>query len=250
MSNYQALHRRYLEQARWTSQIRQQLYALAGLAGYNNVMEVGCGTGAVCGELPSLTSGRVIGLDIDSGAVKLAEEVNPGVQFLIGDGFHLPLATGAVDAALCHFLLLWVADPLAMLVEMARITRPGGHVMALAEPDYGGRIDFPEALQEMGALQRQSLRREGADPLLGRRLRALLHQAGLEAVFVGVLGGQWSGEGEREAFASEWETWRRDLDEELSEAELDAYRSRAERAWRSGGHILFVPTFYGMGRAP
>jgi SAM-dependent methyltransferase len=250
MQDYQALHRRYMEQARWTSQVRRRLYAHAGLSPHNSVIEVGCGTGAICRELPAFTSGLVLGLDLDPAALALAAGENPAVEFLLADGFRLPLVGRAVDAVLCHFLLLWVGNPLAMLIEMVRVTRSGGAVMALAEPDYGGRIDYPDFLKEMGELQRQALRDKGADPLMGRQLRALFHQAGLGAVHVGVLGGEWDDRDDQQAFASEWETWRGDLSGRLSEAQLGNYRSRAEAAWRSGGQVLFVPTFYAFGRVP
>ncbi len=250
MTDYQHLHRRYQEQARWTSRIRQRLYARAGLTGHGAVLEVGCGTGAVCRELPALTEGVILGLDIDAAALELASRDSPSIEFLVADGFHIPLADRSMDAALCHFLLLWVRDPLSILVEMARVTRSGGSVMAMAEPDYGGRVDHPAVLQEMGILQRQALRRRGADPLIGRRLRALFHESGLERIYVGVLGGEWGGREEKDEFRSEWHTWREDVRDEMSEPQIDAYRERAERAWLSGGHILFVPTFYAFGRVP
>jgi SAM-dependent methyltransferase len=250
VTDYQHLHRRYEEQARWTSQIRRRLYGRAGLTGRRGVLEVGCGTGAVCRELPALTEGIVLGLDIDAAALGLASQDSPAIEFLVADGFHIPLADASMDAALCHFLLLWVQDPLSILDEMARVTRSGGSVMALAEPDYGGRVDYPGVLQEMGALQRQALRRRGADPLIGRRLRALFHETGLEGVYVGVLGGEWDDREEQDVFRSEWHTWREDMRDEMSESQIDAYRDGAERAWRSGGHILFVPTFYALGRVP
>jgi len=75
---------------------------------------------------------------------------------------------------------------------MARITRPGGAVLALAEPDYGGRIDYPIKLAQMGKWQIESLRLQGADPLMGRKLATIFNSAGFDSVETGVLGGQWS----------------------------------------------------------
>ena len=103
----------------------------------------------------------------------------------------LPFAGGQFDSVYCHFTLLWVADPLRVLCEARRPLQTGGWVLALAEPDYGGRIDYPETLAETGRLQAESLRRQGADIQLGRRLRALFHQAGLRNIESGVVSGQW-----------------------------------------------------------
>ena len=41
-------------------------------------------------------------------------------------------------------------NPLQALDEMKRVTRPGGHVLILAEPDYTHRIDFPDELEYLG----------------------------------------------------------------------------------------------------
>ena len=62
----------------------------------------------------------------------------------------------------------------------------------MAEPDYGGRIDHPAALEDLGKSQMTSLVSQGADPQIGRRLRTLFVQTGLVEIQAGVLGGQWS----------------------------------------------------------
>ena len=64
-------------------------------------------------------------------------------------------------------------------------------MLACAEPDYGGRIDYPDELSEIGRLQMMSLARQGANPQVGRKLKAILREAGIREVEVGILGGQW-----------------------------------------------------------
>ena len=81
------------------------------------------------------------------------------------------------DITFCHFLLLWVRDPLQALREMKRVTRPGGSILALAEPDYDHRIDKPDELAPLGRWQAESLQRQGADPGLGGHLAELFLQA-------------------------------------------------------------------------
>jgi SAM-dependent methyltransferase len=53
-------------QAGWTQPTRLWLYRQAGLAQAGDILEVGCGTGVVAGEMARLGSARVVGLDIDS----------------------------------------------------------------------------------------------------------------------------------------------------------------------------------------
>ena len=124
------------------------------------VLEVGCGTGAILSDFPD-TVPLQVGLDIDLAHINLAMRNIPELRLIQGDGHWLPYPNNCFDITLCHFLLLWVEDPAQVLSEMVRVTRPGGAVLALAEPDYGGRIDFPEELGQLGVWQTESLRAQG-----------------------------------------------------------------------------------------
>ena len=216
------------------------------------VLEVGCGTGAILAELPESVT-LTAGLDLDFAFLSLAQRSDPRARLTQGDALALPYADRAFDAALCHFLLLWVADPFQVLREMARVTRPGGAVLALAEPDYGGRVDFPAELAALGAWQRESLRRQGADPLMGRRLAGLFHKAGLKNVETGVLGGQWSGFPDWDAWESEWAVLESDLtqtSETVNIPEVQKLKALDRSATERGERVLFVPTFYAWGSVP
>jgi hypothetical protein len=70
----------------------------------------------------------------------------------------------------------------------------------------------------------------------------------LEDVECGVLGGQWhTGAGAGES-SLEWETLRRDLDLTVPAADLDALEAFDRGSWERGERVLFVPTFYAIGR--
>ena len=133
---------------------------------------------------------------------------------------------------------------------MRRVTKGGGWVLALAEPDYGGRIDYPIRFEEIGKLQTRALIDQGVDPMIGRRLRELFSQAGLIDIRAGVLGGEWMGSQSQEDLDSEWQTIAADLQHELSHEAIEGYRTADAEAWRSGTRILFIPTFYAIGRVP
>jgi hypothetical protein len=136
---------------------------------------------------------------------------------------------------------------------MVRVTRPGGAVFALAEPDYCGRIDFPEELNHLGKLQTIALRKQGADPCMGRKLAGIFQQAGLVSIETGVLGGQWSAPPDWEAWESEWAMLEADLTQESEISEISDFvrlKDLDKAAYEGGQRILFVPTFYAWGRAP
>jgi SAM-dependent methyltransferase len=243
-------HDRYRIQASWTHSLRERSYMLSDMKNANRILEVGSGTGAITSEISAQFKGQTYGLDIDHWANVFALTLEPKTDFVTGDGGCLPFPHATFDATLCHFLLMWVSYPESVVSEMRRVTRSEGWILALAEPDYGGRIDYPPELDEIGALQIRALIDQGADPFIGRKLRDIFSRVGLIDVQVGLLGGEWTGPPSLEELESEWRTIASDLHGTLSDEDLEAYRRADSEAWRSGSRILFIPTFYALGRVP
>ncbi len=244
----EAWHARFCQQAGWTRDLRQYLYGRAGLSEARRVLEVGCGTGVIAADLAACSSAAVHGLDLSLRHLRFARRQGIAAQFACGEASALPYATGVFDLTCCHFLLLWVSRPEAALAQMRRVTRKGGVVLALAEPDYGGRIDYPSELAPLGQWQRDALKRQGADPEIGRKLGALLRRAGLQAVETGLLGGQWGPAPSSEARTSEWAVLQADLGPTVALETLQHLQSLDDAAWQRGERVLFVPTFYAWGR--
>ena len=242
------LHQRYQIQASWTSAIREKIFTEIDLAVERCVLEVGSGTGVLTAEVSASYQTPSYGIDIDPQATHLAHELDGRTRYLIGDGMALPFAGNTFDLTFCHFLLMWVSDPLEILHEMARVTARGGHVLALAEPDYGGRIDYPSELSQLGRWQGEALASLGANPTIGRKLRSLFTNAGLTEIHVGVLGGEWTADLKHDALQSEWDTLHADLGDRISEDILEHLQRIDAEAWQEGTRILYVPTFYAYGR--
>lgn len=248
-------NRRFTQQAQWTRSIRQHLLDLSKIPEGGEILDVGCGTGAVevdwlAGRQPA--SPQFFGLDIRRDYLQMAARQAMGFIPVQGDARHLPFANGRFQASFCHFLLLWVPEPAAVIQEMARVTRPGGAVMAFAEPDYGGRIDFPPELGRIGAWQDESLRRQDADVQIGRKLRCIFHEAELADVESGVLGGRWRNMPVKAELDAEWAVIQSDLELlELNPAEreqLAQLKIQDMTAWQDRARILYVPLFYACGK--
>ena len=239
-------HARYTQQAGWTAQIRRYLYEKAGLTRTARVLEPGCGTGAVLTDCPA---GTLHGLDWDWQHLQIAQHAVPRARLVRADADTLPYADASFDACLTHYFLLWV-NAARVLAEMRRVTRPGGMILALAEPDYGARIDFPAELAEIGQLQGSALERQGADPHRGRKLAALFTAAGLQQVTSGVMGGEWSAMQLEDGWDLEWAALEADLAGSLPAERLAELRRIDAAARQHGERILFVPTFYAIGRVP
>ena len=244
-------HQRYLLQTRWTRELTNYLFQKARITTSDSILEVGCGTGAVLHELVKPSLSNWFGLDINLGYLFYARENQPQYKFIAGDAHLLPFGDNSFDVCLCHFLLLWLTAPSIALQEMRRVTRSGGVVMALAEPDYGGRIDYPDELSVIGKWQTDSLLQQGADPLIGRKLRTLFAASGLNQIEAGVLGGEWKTASPGTEQESEWAVIRSDLAQEPEKlSRLDKLYRIDQQAQEHNERILFVPTFYAWGRVP
>ena len=100
--------------------------ALAGAL----VVDVGAGTGAATRAALAAGAGAVVAVD---GAIgMLAHRASHRPAAAVGDMLALPFAAAAFDAAVAAFSLNHLADPAAGLREMARVTRPGGPLLAAA----------------------------------------------------------------------------------------------------------------------
>jgi len=241
-------HARFRQQAGWTRELRQTLLRRSGMAQARSVLEVGAATGALTGELSLDWQARVVGLDLEWTRLAYARLRDPRTCFTQADAHSLPYRSGSFDLSVCHFLLLWVRDPAGAVTEMRRVTRPGGFVLALAEPDYGSRIDFPNSLAEIGRAQRTALIEQGANPDVGRELGRLFVLAGLDEVEVGVLGAQWAGPPSRTEFEMEWSVLEDDLQASLAPEVRERLRMLDWTARERGERVLYVPTFYAIGR--
>jgi len=255
-------HNRFVLQARWTREIRTYIFKRAKVLHINRMLEIGCGTGAIIKESIPIIGGynnqsiekegyaHYYGLDLDFNYLFLASNLIPAAKLTQGDAHTLPYPSDCFDLAICHFLLLWVINPEVVVTEMARVTVPGGAVFALAEPDYGGRIDYPLELEQLGIWQHEALKSQGAEPNMGRQLASILNKAGLKNIEVGVLGGQWKGKPEKDEWESEWIVLLSDLQNYVSLERLGQLQKIDANAWKRGERILYVPTFYGWGFVP
>ncbi len=238
-------HAQFTRQAGWTRAVRSRLYRRVNLLRAGRVLDVGCGTGVITEEMAGRCRGQVIGVDVDPAMIAFAREQGGRAEYRVGDAHRLDFPAAHFDVVACHFTLLWLADPARAVREMARLCRPGGAVLACAEPDYGGRVDHPEL--PIAGWQAAALRREGADPFLGRKLRALFATAGLQAE-VGVIPSLWDTAALQAECEAEWALLERTLAGTVDEAEIRRVRDEERAALESGARLVFVPIFYAVGR--
>ena len=228
-------HKRYQEQAGWTLQTRRRILDAAG-AQPGRLLEVGCGTGAVLESIAgSHPQYPLHGLDIDFASLGYLPNYRP----VCANGEALPYRSDSFAVCCCHYLLLWLDDPLGILREMRRVLAPGGLLAVLAEPDYLARIDTPTTAAELGKQQNLSLLKQGARLDAGRQVGPLLLSLGLEEVAYGIIGAEWQGQ-----------SLPASLEPAVLQKDLQRLGKPAVQAAANSAGIVFVPTFFGSGKKP
>jgi SAM-dependent methyltransferase len=155
----------------------------------DRVLEVGCGTGVVVRDLAGITGrqGRVDGIDPSRTVIRAARLLaRPAggaapITLRVADGTRLPFRASRFDVTLAVTVMLHLADPLAVVREMARVTRPGGRV-ALQDQDFGTvAAEHPDRALTARILG-EVAGRVYEEPFSGRRLPGLLRAAGLRDI--------------------------------------------------------------------
>ena len=113
----------------------------AGVSAAQRVLDVGCGPGALTGELVHrLGPADVAAVDPSESFVAAARERYPGVNVEQAPAEDLPFEDATFDTSLAQLVVHFMADPVAGLREMARVTRADGTVAACVwDHARGGR---------------------------------------------------------------------------------------------------------------
>jgi demethylmenaquinone methyltransferase / 2-methoxy-6-polyprenyl-1,4-benzoquinol methylase len=168
----------------------------------DTVLDVATGTAAVAIELVRRTGCSVVGLDqspemLAAGRQRVeAAGLSDRIRIVEGSAEKLPFPDGSFDALTFTYLLRYVEDPAATLVELVRVVRPGGTMAALefglprgvwrplweayvrAGLPVAGRLISP-GWHEVGSFLGPSIRDLHEQLPLGKQLD-LWHEAGVE----------------------------------------------------------------------
>jgi SAM-dependent methyltransferase len=103
------------------------------------VLDVGCGPGALTTVLAErLGAEHVAAVDPSEPFVRAARDRLPGVDVRVARAEALPYPDATFDACLAQLVVHFLADPVAGLGEMRRVTRPGGVVGCTVWDHAGG----------------------------------------------------------------------------------------------------------------
>ena len=125
---------------RYSVPLAPRFAEFAGVAAGQRVLDVGCGPGALTVELVRrLGAEAVRAVDPSENFVAAVRARHPGVEVQRAAAEQLPFDDELFDAALAQLVVHFMADPLAGLREMARVTTAGGVVAGCVWDHAGGQ---------------------------------------------------------------------------------------------------------------
>ena len=174
---------------------------LAGVGRGQRVLDVGSGPGALTAELVRRLGPEAVSAVEPSGSFAAAvRERLPGVDVRLAAAEQLPFPDDLFDAALAQLVVHFMADPVAGLREMGRVTRPGGVVAACVWDHAGDRGPlsvFWRAVRELDPAARDE---SGLAGVREGHLATLVAEAGLGGVASSTLT-------VRARYADFWQWW-------------------------------------------
>jgi SAM-dependent methyltransferase len=129
---------------------RRAILGALGLRPGDRLLDVDCGGGLLLRD--AAEAGAVAtGLDHSEEMVKLARERAPGAAVKLGDAERLPFADASFTAVSMSVVFFFLADPVAVLRESARVLEPGGRLAIFTtSAALRGTPAAPEPIASLG----------------------------------------------------------------------------------------------------
>ncbi|MBA3234458.1 MAG: class I SAM-dependent methyltransferase [Chloroflexi bacterium] len=123
---------------RYSTLLSAQLADFAGVRAGQRALDVGCGPGALTGELVArLGPAAVVAVDPSEPFVRAARARHPGVDVRQAPAERMPFDDRSFDVVLAQLVVHFMSDPVGGLTEMKRISATDGLVAACVW-DFGG----------------------------------------------------------------------------------------------------------------
>jgi ubiquinone/menaquinone biosynthesis C-methylase UbiE len=163
------------------------------------ILDVGCGRGTAEVKLSRLRLTQVdlvaVDLLVDRvvDAQVAARAHNIDAHFAAADACRLPFADASFDSVFCVAVLQHIGDVRTAVAEMARVTRPGGRIVAV-EPDNSARYFYssvPDGREAHDAARRffsalAEAKGDASEPAVGPQLPSLFARSGIQPLSVHV----------------------------------------------------------------
>src|SRR5208337_2298861 len=213
------------------------------------VLDVGSGPGHTALELArrATPGGKVTGVDINAEFVERsgarAREAKLAAEFVLSAFPPLPFPTASFDRVFCKNVLEYVDSAADTVAEMARVTAPGGIVVAADS-------DWDLLVLETGAANRERNERVLAasksiaikEPRIGRMLYGLFREAGLVDVKVNIIAGADTVGRSLTMLKASFARYAHDSGR-VPDGEIASWLASIDRAIEQGSFFFVLPQF-------
>ncbi len=109
----------------------ERCVSAAGVRSGHHVLDVACGTGVVSRAAAPIVgaTGKVVGVDKNTGMLAIAQRMRPELEWRSGDVAELPFEDNNFDVVICQAALMYFEDRVRALKEMRRVAKPDGVVV-------------------------------------------------------------------------------------------------------------------------
>lgn len=160
-----------------------QLADLAKVGAGQRALDVGCGPGALTGELVRrLGAEAVSAVDPSEPFIEAVRERYPGVDVQTASAESLPFPDQMFDASLAQLVVHFMEDPVAGLGEMRRVTGRQGVVAACVWDHAGGQGPLGPFWEAARQLDPEAEDQSHLPGVREGHLGELFHAAGLHQV--------------------------------------------------------------------
>ena len=220
------------------------------------VLDVGSGPAHTTSELARRVSpsGKVTGIDINAEfiarASARAREAKLPLEFVHSGFPPLPFPDASFDRVFCKNVLEYVDSAAATVTEMARVTAPGGIVVA-ADSDWDlltletGEADRARHERVLAASKSIAIK----EPRIGRMLYGLFRAAGLREVKVQILAGADTVGRALPMLKASFARYAHDSGR-IADDEIAAWLASVQHAIDTGNFFFVLPQFVVSGVKP
>jgi ubiquinone/menaquinone biosynthesis C-methylase UbiE len=186
-------------------------YLIGHLTPGSSVLDIGCGPGTITiGMAERVAPAQVVGIDREPGPLAAARAMADerglrNIDFAVGDAYAIDFPGDRFDVVHAHQVLQHLTDPVAALVEMRRVCRPGG-VVAVRDADYAAMTWYPAdpRLSRWLEVYQTVTRHNDAEPNAGRMLKAWATRAGFTDLICTASAWCFASEEQRVWWAGTW----------------------------------------------
>lgn len=101
------------------------------------VLDIGCGEAHITNKIQEiLPDAQICGLDHSLSAIITATTNCPIIEFCVANVYHPPYTNGYFDIVVCNNVWEHVSDPIMLLKQIKRITKPHGYLVLSTPNKY------------------------------------------------------------------------------------------------------------------